>query len=379
MTPYQGLLFFGILILLLLPAAFFGLRGKNLRVLGAAFTALMLLTAFDSRKALITLAVFWLWQSGLCFSYLAVRKRWQKRWMLWLFVLFSLVPLILVKLSALVPPLRFFSLLGVSYMSFRAVQVLIELYDGRIKELNFLDFGYFLLFFPSVSSGPIDRYRRFAADLHAERSPEDYRAMLQAGVWKLMTGALYNFVFANLIWQFWLAKLPEHGLLATWSHLYGYTFYMFFNFAGYSRMAVGTAYVLGVKLPGNFDRPFLACDMKEFWSRWHISLSTWLRDYVYTRFCMAALRGKWFRSQRTSSYLGYFLTMTLMGVWHGLTPAYLVYGVYHGLLMSANEVLDTKWKGFKKLKKRPVPRAIMTVITFHLFGFGLLIFSGRLF
>ena len=106
MTPYQGLLFFGILILLLLPAAFFGLCGKGLRVLGAALTALMLLAAFDSPKALITLAVFWLWQSGLCFGYLAVRKRWQKRWMLWLFVLFSLVPMMLVKLSALVPPLR---------------------------------------------------------------------------------------------------------------------------------------------------------------------------------------------------------------------------------------------------------------------------------
>lgn len=122
MTPYQGLLFFGILILLLLPAAFFGLCGKGLRVLGAALTALLLLTAFDSPKALITLAVFWLWQSGLCFGYLAVRKCWHKRWMLWLFVLFSLAPLMLVKLSALVPPLRFFSLLGVSYMSFRAVQ-----------------------------------------------------------------------------------------------------------------------------------------------------------------------------------------------------------------------------------------------------------------
>ena len=119
--------------------------------------------------------------------------------------------------------------------------------------------------------------------------------------------------------------------------------------------------------------------MKEFWSRWHISLSTWLRDYVYTRFCMAALRGKWFRSQRASSYLGYILTMTLMGLWHGLTPAYLVYGLYHGLLMSANEVLDTRYKGLKKLKKLPVPRAMMCLVTFHLFGFGLLIFSGRLF
>lgn len=379
MIPYQGLLFFGILLLALLPAAALGLCGKRLRGYGAAATALLLLTAFDSPKAIATLAIFWLWQCGLCFGYLLLRKRCARRWGLWIFALASLMPLILVKLSALVPPLRVISFLGVSYMSFRAVQVLIESYDGRIKQLDFWDFSYFLLFFPSVSSGPIDRYRRFAADLHAEPDAEEYRVMLQSGVWKLMTGALYNFVFANLIWQFWLTRLPEHGFFAAWSYLYGYTFYMFFNFAGYSRMAIGTAYVLGVKLPENFDRPFLSCDMKQFWSRWHISLSTWLRDYVYTRFCMAALRGKWFSSQRTSSYLGYLLTMTLMGLWHGLTPAYLVYGVYHGLLMGVNEALDTKWKRFKKLKKQPAARAAMTVVTFHLFGFGLLIFSGRLF
>ena len=154
---------------------------------------------------------------------------------------------------------------------------------------------------------------------------------------------------------------------------------MFFNFAGYSLMAIGTAYLLGIRMPENFNLPFLGKDLKDFWARWHISLSTWLRDYVYTRFCMAALRGKWFRGQRTSSYLGYFITMTLMGLWHGFTLPCLVYGLYHGVLMSVNEILDTKWKGFKKWKKKPLAGGIMTVVTFHLFGFGLLIFSGRLF
>ena len=81
MIPYQGLLFFILLILLLLPVAYFGLRSKKLRVLGAVFTALMLLTAFDSPKALLTLAIYWLWQSSLCFGYLALRKRCQKRWL----------------------------------------------------------------------------------------------------------------------------------------------------------------------------------------------------------------------------------------------------------------------------------------------------------
>lgn len=379
MTPYQGLLFFGILTLVLLPVAVLGLRGVSLRIPGAVASLVLLLTVFDSPWTAAQMAGFWLYEGALCFGYLALRRCLEKRWGLWVFVLLALVPLVLVKLGALLPGLRVFGLIGVSYMSFRAIQVLIEIYDRRIQTLHVLDFSYFLLFFPSVSSGPIDRYRRFTADLHTGRSGEEYRDLLQAGVWRLMTGALYYFVFASLIWEFWLSRLPESGFLATWSYLYGYTFYMFFNFAGYSRMAVGTAYVLGVRVPDNFDRPFLSCDLKQFWSRWHISLSTWLRDYVYTRFCMQALRGKWFRDPHTSAYLGYFLTMTLMGVWHGLTPAYLVYGLYHGVLMSLNEVLDTRCKGFKKRKKQPAVRVAMTVVTFHLFGFGLLIFSGRLF
>lgn len=378
MSPYQGILFFGILILLLLPAAALGLCGRSLRLYGMLATLVMLFLFFDTWRARLLLALFWLLQTLLCFGYLALCRKRGERWLLWIALLLSLAPLILTKLGGLLPPLRTLGFLGVSYMSFRAAQVLIEIYDGHIKELSLLDLSSFILFFPSVASGPIDRYRRYAGDLHAQRSGEEYAALLREGVWKLAVGAFYNFALGNLIWQFWLARLPAHGFLAGWSYLYGYTFYMFFNFAGYSRMAVGTAYILGIRMPDNFNMPFLSVDMKDFWSRWHISLSTWLRDYVYTRFAMASVRGKWFRGSRTGSYLGYFITMTLMGLWHGLTPAYLVYGLYHGVLMALNEVLDTKWKRFKKLKKKPAAQAVMILITFHLFGFGLLIFSGRL-
>ncbi|MBQ5749528.1 MAG: D-alanyl-lipoteichoic acid biosynthesis protein DltB, partial [Oscillospiraceae bacterium] len=264
-------------------------------------------------------------------------------------------------------------------MSFRALQILLEIYDGYIEKLNLLDFSHFLLFFPSVSSGPVDRYRRFCDDVRQTPDKTAYREQMTIGVWKLMQGLLYNFVFGQLIWHLWLAPLTAHGFLPTLSYMYGYTLYMFFNFAGYSRMAIGTAYLLGVRLPENFDRPFASVDMKDFWAKWHISLSTWLRDYLYTRFCMAALKGKWFKNRRTGSYVGYFITMITMGLWHGITVPYLVYGTYHGILMSANDVLDTKWKAFKKLKKQPIARALMMFVTFHLFSFGLLIFSGRLF
>ena len=339
MSPYQGLLFFGILLVLLLPTVILGLCGRSLRLYGLLSTLVMLLLIFDSWRAKALLLGFWLLQTALCFGYLVLRRRRGERWLLWIALALSLLPLVLTKLGGLVPPLRVLGFLGVSYMSFRAAQVLIEIYDGHIKELSLLDLSYFLLFFPSVASGPIDRYRRFAADLHRSYSREDYMALLREGVWKLMTGAFYNFALGNLIWQFWLAPLPAHGFLANWSYLYGYTLYMFFNFAGYSRMAVGTAYLLGVKMPDNFNMPFLSVDMKDFWSRWHISLSTWLRDYVYTRFCMAALRGKWFKESRTGSYVGYLITMGLMGLWHGLTPAYLVYGLYHGLLIFSGRLI----------------------------------------
>jgi membrane protein involved in D-alanine export len=104
-----------------------------------------------------------------------------------------------------------------------------------------------------------------------------------------------------------------------------------------------------------------------------------MRDYVYTRFVLKALKEKRFKNQRTASYLGYLLTMAAMGAWHGLTPAYLCYGLYHGLLMCANEALDLHCKPFKRWKRHFWGQAALAVVTFHLYGFGLLIFSGRLF
>ena len=378
MNPFGGLDYFLILLIVLLPVVVCGLRGKRLRVCGMLVCAVMLLAIFRTPHALLLLAAFWIWQTALTFGYLHLRKRAKKPWVFHLAVVLSLLPLLLVKLSLWVGPLRMLSMLGLSYLSFRAVQPLIDIYDGRITELNVLDYSYFVLFFPSVSSGPLDRYRRFEADLHQERTGAEYRVLLQSGLWRLMTGAFYNFVVGNLIWKFWLSSLPEHGFWATVSYMYGYTFFMFFNFAGYSRMAVGTAYLLGIEQPDNFNLPFCSLDMKDFWSRWHISLSTYLRDYVYTRFCMAALRGKWFKGRRTSSYLGYALTMLLMGAWHGLTPGYLIYGAYHGALMCLNDVLDTQCRGFKTLKKNPKAAWALRLATFHLFSFGLLLFSGRL-
>jgi D-alanyl-lipoteichoic acid biosynthesis protein DltB len=376
MTPYQGLLFFYIMGLLLLPAVALGLKGKPLRGYGLLFTAAMLVVVFQANGQLPALVGFAVWQVGLCMGFARLRS--ASRWKLRAALALALLPLGAAKLGEIVPAMGAVQLLGVSYMTFRSVQVLLDLQDQKLQELRVLDLCYFLLFFPSVASGPIDRYRRFTGDLDRALDPKEYAELLRQGVWKLAFGAFSAIVVSGLIWERWLAPLPERGIWATIAYMYGYTFYLFFNFAGYSSMAIGTAYILGISLPENFRMPFLSVDMKDFWSRWHISLSTWLRDYIYTRFVMDALKNKRFKNQRTASYLGNILTMMAMGVWHGPTPAYLLYGLYHSLLICVNEALDLHWKAFRQIKRQGWTQVACAMITFHLFSFGLLIFSGRI-
>lgn len=376
MIPFSGLLFFYLLFLGLLPAVVLGLLGKKLHYYGIFLCAAMLVIVFWQNGQLAALALFFLWEMALCCLFWRLPKR--TRPLLWAAVILALGPLGLIKLGEVLQPFSLFRLMGASYMSFRAVQVLLDIYDGRLQKLRPVALGYFLLFFPAVSSGPIDRYRRFLSDLDRPPDREHYRTLLAQGIWKLAGGCVSAVVISGFIQQYWLAALPESGFGATLSYMYGYTFYLFFNFAGYSSMAIGTGYLLGIQMPENFNQPFLSVDMKDFWSRWHISLSTWLRDYLYSRFVMKSLKQKRFSNPRTASYLGYVLNMMAMGVWHGLQPQYLLYGVYHSALMCLNEVLDLHCKPFRSFKTHGAGQVVCVLVTFHLFSFGLLIFSGRL-
>lgn len=376
MIPFSGLLFFYLLFLGLLPAVVLGLLGKKLHYYGIFLCAAMLVIVFWQNGQLAALALFFLWEIALCCLFWRLPKR--TRPLLWAAVVLALGPLGLIKLGEVLQPFSLFRLMGASYMSFRAVQVLLDIYDGRLQKLRPVALGYFLLFFPAVSSGPIDRYRRFLSDLDRPPDREHYRTLLAQGIWKLAGGCVNAVVISGFIQQYWLAALPESGFGATLSYMYGYIFYLFFNFAGYSSMAIGTGYLLGIQMPENFNQPFLSVDMKDFWSRWHISLSTWLRDYLYSRFVMKSLKQKRFSNPRIASYLGYVLNMMAMGAWHGLQPQYLLYGVYHSALMCLNEVLDLHCKSFRSFKNHGAGQVVCVLVTFHLFSFGLLIFSGRL-
>ena len=161
--------------------------------------------------------------------------------------------------------------------------------------------------------------------------------------------------------------------------MYAYSLYLFFDFAGYSSFAVGTSYILGIKSPENFNKPFLSKDMKEFWNRWHISLSKWFGDYIYSRFVLNSMRNKIFKNRMAASHVGQMLTMTIMGVWHGLEVHYILYGIYQGAALVLTDIYQRKSKFYKKHKKEKWFQYVQIVVTFNILCFGLLIFSGYLF
>ena len=269
--------------------------------------------------------------------------------------------------------------LGLSYATFRSVDVLVCIHDGLIASLSPVTYLAYLFFFPTWSAGPIDRYRRFEADSRRRRGRAEFLVDLDAAVRRFFDGLLYKFVLAAFVQQFGLSPLAtHHGFFATWAYMYAYSFYLFFDFAGYSSFAIAFSYLLGVHTPENFNRPFFATNMMDFWNRWHITLSTWFRDHVYMRFVMAAVRGRWVASRQAVSCLGFFVTFGLMGLWHGFAARYIVYGLYHASLLSLTVWLVEYRKGRRIWGEGPLWTAAATAVTFNLVSFGFLIFSGRL-
>lgn len=276
--------------------------------------------------------------------------------------------------------------IGMSYITFKAVQVLIEVRDGLIKDMRIIDYWYFLLFFPVFTSGPITRSREFIAQSNAPLSRGEYTSLLATGVLWFFKGALYTFLFAALFqWLLWFvpsaigASDAGAAALSAIAEAFLYGLYLFFDFAGYSFMAMGLGACLGIRVPTNFRAPFRSIDIKDFWNRWHITLSFWLRDYVFMRMSKAFIKRKVFESRTTTACVGFISEMALMGAWHGLSVSCVAYGVYHGVLLALCEVFQKKSKFYKKHKKKRWFKIGSWAITMVAVFFGFAIFSNQVY
>lgn len=289
----------------------------------------------------------------------------------------QLAPLVVYKVGVVFAP-DFPGFLGISYITFKAAQVLIEVRDGLITNMTCFEYLYFLCFFPPFTSGPIMRSRPFVEDVRGPLARDAYLDRLYRGMGWFVLGAGYKFVGSALAqWAMWMAPSTLGSGPVGWvATVFCYGLDLFFDFAGYSNMAMGLGLALGVEVPRNFRAPFVAKDIKEFWDRWHISLSTWLRDFVFMRFSQFALAHKLFKSRLTTACVGFMLNMALMGLWHGITLAYLVYGLYHGLLLASCHYLQKKWKFYKKHRRDRWFQVISWAVTMVAVFFGFALFGG---
>ena len=375
MEYFEGLDFFGTLFFALIPVILLRLFEKSVYWITFVLSVGIAIAVFKEQpNHFINLVVF------IVETYLLVRLGFHfrdKKSTKYPILFFASLLLIAAK-TVIVWKVSILGFLGISYMTFKVLQIIFETYDGIIKEpVGLIDYLQFLLFFPTISSGPIDRSRRFMEDIHQTIPRAEYIELLGTGLFRLVLGLVYKVVLSSLLYL-GMNYIPHRGLLfTTVSYMYLYTFYLFFDFAGYSLMAVGVSNIMGIQTPMNFNKPFLSIDIKDFWNRWHITLSTWLRDFIFSRIVMKSMRHKWFKTRLTTAMVAFMLNMIFMGFWHGLSWSYIIYGVYHGVLMAGFEWYQKKSKFYKKYKQKTAYKVVSWFVTMHLVMIGLLIFSGK--
>lgn len=215
---------------------------------------------------------------------------------------------------------------GISFYTFHAISYVVDVYRGKVsREPNPARVGLYIAFFPQLIAGPITRASFFLPQLRVRRS--FLRTQQAQGVALFLRGLLYKAVFADSLAA--ICDPPYHAVQDSSARVLvnaAFAFYgqIYFDFAGYSLMAIGAARLLGYRLPRNFNYPYVSLSVTEFWRRWHMSLSFWLRDYVYIS--LGGNRGSW-----PARYRNIMVTMLLGGLWHGAAWTFVVWGALHGL------------------------------------------------
>ncbi len=355
MSFYADPSFFVLLSVAVVGAAVLGLLEKPLKWYGlvASLFFVALLFMNDARQ----LACFVLFLASSAAGCALIMRTPKSKWSFRIALAFTLYPLVVCKVSGAFDA-SLLGFAGISYLTFKATQVVIEVHDGIIERMSPSDWLCFIVFFPVFTSGPIDRSRRFVDDLHATRSRDEYAGLLARGIVLIAAGMVYKMVIAAYIFRLY----DPHGWgnaglgVELWQQViiaYQYGLYLFFDFAGYSLMAM------------------------DFWNRWHITLSFWLRDFVFMRFSRFALKHKLFKKRLRVAQCGFMVNMLLMGAWHGLSADYLLYGLFHGVLLAATEAFQ-KTKFYKAHKKELWFRGVSWFVTMQAVFFGFALFSGQI-
>jgi alginate O-acetyltransferase complex protein AlgI len=263
---------------------------------------------------------------------------------------------------------------GISFHTFQSMSYVIDVYRRQMEPVRSpVDYALFIAFFPQLVAGPIVRAGEFFQDYYHWRKPSAEE--VQRGVLTIAFGLMKKMAladqFAILCDRFYANPAATPGCLAAWTGAMSFAFQVYFDFSGYTDIAIGSARILGYRFPENFRRPFLSSSTTELWRRWHLSLSRWLRDYLYI-----SLGGN--RKGPARTYVNLVLTMLLGGLWHGAGWNYLVWGGSQGVLLAIERFWSRNlaWRIGKWNSAARLLHPFRVLFTFLVFTFCLVIFRS---
>ena len=384
-----------LLILLAIAAVFFVLPGPHVRRFAFAACSLGFLSTYVPNPLSWAVLLIFLVSGYGCA--LALRGRYSGMVFTLYLVLLVTAFAILKRYEVIKPivPNRILDLpvdiVGLSYMLFRQIHFLVDMVEGQIENptlwsyLNYQSNPFALI------AGPIQRYQDFQAywvkpePLHHDRHEllKAYMRLFWGMIKILLISEAFHSIYDWALGQLDVSR-PAGGALRTIGvfvvMLYSFMFYLYMNFSGYCDVVIAAAGLVGLKLPENFHAPFSARNILDYWSRWHITLGHWIRDYLFTPFYKAGVE-RWPRYATSVALAGYFVAFTVAGVWHGSTWNFLVYGLLHGAGASAAKLWETVIvryagrPGLKKYLKSASIRAVAVFGTFNYACFTLLFFA----
>ncbi len=295
----------------------------------------------------------------------AAVSRWQQRSALyWVALLYPIIPLIVVKIETV------WHLIGFSYMAFRMAQAALEVRRTPDLKISFSGYAAFLFFPLTIPIGPISPYGTFVRGVQNGVAPSF--VSIGRGLARIALGYVMFRLFATYAYQFSYGGMWEdgftHGVGDALLASYGSLGYLYFNFAGFTHVVIGAAALLGIPVKENFNSPILSRSIKEFWTRWHISLSEFVRDLVYTPLATSIMRLAGAQYALLAAIIAAMATFIVIGLWHEFSLGFLLFGVMHGIGFSTNLVFDAVAKKhktglFAAFRRTPVWTALCWFLT----------------
>lgn len=270
--------------------------------------------------------------------------------------------------------------LGYSYIAFRLIHLVLDEKSGRLQTLSFVDLINYCLFFPSLTAGPIDRIQHFQNEIQ-NRNENYFNDWLDAGK-RIFFGIFKKFVVADALAIIALQEdliVQIYEPIWMWIAVFSYSFMIYFDFSGYTDIAIGLGLILGIKLPENFNKPYLAENITIFWNKWHITLTQWFRAYFFNPFTrLLKTKGK-----RIPSWIILFITqittMLLVGLWHGVRLNFIIWGLWNGIGLFIHNQISRIIVKTKFLESAPALnnfyKTISTMMTFVYISLGWIWFA----